>query len=135
MEVYQDQQGENGRRICLVKNTNLSSPLFALLTQVILKQLNVPQQREKVHLSEFQPIEKAVYDRHFKDIKPAVRSLVNTLSSSTYGKVQKEAASVANLISRLRTCCSHPSIGSHGMGMSNGGGGGKKKRSKDDGDR
>eukprot|EP00520_Triparma_pacifica_P017014 CAMPEP_0118641210 /NCGR_PEP_ID=MMETSP0785-20121206/5158_1 /TAXON_ID=91992 /ORGANISM="Bolidomonas pacifica, Strain CCMP 1866" /LENGTH=1516 /DNA_ID=CAMNT_0006532635 /DNA_START=2314 /DNA_END=6861 /DNA_ORIENTATION=+ len=102
--------------------------------KVILKQLNVPQQREKVHLIEFQPIEKAVYDRHFKDIKPAVRSLVNTLSSSTYGKVQKEAASVANLISRLRTCCSHPSIGSHGMGMSNGGGGGKKKRSKDDGD-
>lgn len=68
----------------------------------------------QIHYSDFTPVEKAVYDRGFREIAGEVRSLLSNLESR--GSVRRSAIdSVTTYIARLRATCSHPTVGAHGM--------------------
>ena len=102
---------------------------------IVHQQLNIPKQTEIVHDVYLQPIERAVYSKHFNEIKPIVRSLITRLTSKSKKRTREknaEPASVANLIARLRACCSHPTVGAHGIVVRGRRSGSEKKKKGED---
>ena len=80
----------------------------------VKEQLNIPDMKEEVHYCDFSPVERAVYDRGFREIHGEVHSLLSSLESRA--SVRRSAIdSVTTYIARLRATCSHPTVGAHGM--------------------